>query len=106
MLNEKIVNEVYDNLSSAKEAYTVASEKSINLNFTLDVLVADATQNGDIVGKNADARSACAKSLFGENYNSLEEAKNAERKARHILDLANLEVERVRALLRLQEVLK
>ena len=106
MLDEKNVHEVYTNLYNAKEKYAEASEKFINLKFTLNVLKAEATQNGEIDGKNADAREASARSLLKENYDALDKAEIEERKMRHSLDLANLEVERVKTLLRLQEVLK
>lgn len=104
MITAQEINTAYTALASATEDYTDAAELEINSKATLDKAILVATARGQIDGKNEQARLAQARELLADRF-ALNEAHAADtRRARLILDLARIEVERVRALLRLNEL--
>ena len=60
--------------------------------------------DGTIAGKNEQLREASARELLPHLHRDYEDAEDGEREAKLQLDLARIEVERVRALLRLAEI--
>jgi len=104
-MNEEIINKAYNELAEAKKKLFVVGERAISAKAALEARKVTAIVNGEIEGKNAEAREAAAKALLFLEYEALESAEVDERFARQDYDIAYIEVERVRALLRLQEVL-
>jgi hypothetical protein len=93
----------YDNLAAATAAAFETGETAANAKRTLEVAHADALTAGLIDGKNTEQREAQARQILVEEFIAQEVASTAARCARHDLDLARIEVERVRAILRLAE---
>jgi len=103
-MNEEKINNAFEELELAKKELFSAGERAIEKKAALEWRKVDAMQNGEIEGKNAEAREAAAKSLLAPEYEALELAEKDERKARFDYDVAHIEVERVRSILRLLEV--
>lgn len=104
MVTEQEINDAYGELLRRKDNLYTAGEKVIEKKAVLEWCKVEAMQNGEIEGKNAEAREAASKSLLAPEYEELENAEKYEREARLGYDLAYIEVERVRALLRLAEI--
>ena len=103
-MNEEMITNAYEDLALAKEEVFQTGEHTIEKKAALEWRKVDAMQNGEIEGKNAEVRDAAAKALLAPEYEVLELAEKDERKARFDYDMAFIEVERVRAVLRLLEI--
>jgi len=106
MLTEEIVNNAYAVLEDAKKKLFVVGEKVITRKLELEYAKLSALSSGKIEGKNAELREAAAREYLEAEYESLESAEVDERRARQDYDIAEIEVYRVRALLRLYEIEK
>ena len=104
MIAEPEVNKAYEVLAMQTQNHANAVISAINTKATYDRLVASALANGEIEGKNAEIRTANAQEKFAFEFRKMNDAQDEERAARLDLDLARIEVERVRALLRLMEL--
>jgi len=98
------ISTAYDQLTHATTAAFIAAETAANAKAALEVARAEATHDGRIDGKNQEQREAQARQVLTCQYNALEVADTAARYTRHGLDLARIEVERVRVILRLAEL--
>ena len=101
---EHEINKAYDKLSKATNAAFEVGQIAIAARVALDTAKLQGLADGTISGKNADMREASAREVLAEIYASAEAADEAAKETRHTLDLARIEVERVRALLRLAEL--
>jgi hypothetical protein len=93
----------YDNLAAATAAAFETGETAATAKRALEVAHADSLTAGRIDGKNTEQREAKARQILADEFNALDVAATAARRARHNLEMARIEVERVRALLRLAE---
>ena len=104
-MNETTINSAYNNLSYAKKVFATVAENLIDAKNQLEVQKAGALLSGAIEGKNAELREASARDVLGGHYLEVAELEAEEREARLELDLASIEVERVKSLIRLEELL-
>lgn len=104
MITAHEINDAYSQLARASETYFQAAELEIGSKTELDTETVKAIADGRIDGKNEAIRQGQAKELFAELHETHEANGQHARLAHHRLDLARLEVERIRALLRLAEL--
>jgi hypothetical protein len=93
----------YDKLAVATAVAFETGETAANAKRILEVAHADALTAGRIDGKNTEQREALARQILADEFAALDAAATAARHSRHELEMARIEVERVRALLRLAE---
>ena len=105
MIQEFEITQAYTRLSGALVSLDEATEEAIKARATVSALVAEAIFDGRIDGKNEAAREAQARRLFVAEYARLDETEGWVRQIRHYVELGRLEVESLRARLRLAEVL-
>lgn len=94
----------FENLAAARAALFVAAEVTIMDKFTLEALRAELTASGKIDGKNAETREAQVREFLSDQYLSLASAEAAEREARRDFDMASMEADAVRTLVRIAEL--
>ena len=105
-MDELTINTAYSILAEKKQALADKAEKVIEFTYKLETKKAVALQDGTIEGKNAEIRDAVAREFLKIEYDDLKLAEYDESVARVEFDIAQFEVSRVQALLRLAEVLK
>ena len=101
---EKMAVTAFANLTDARAKLFTATEVSIMEKYLLEEQRAAATTGGVFDGKNAEIREAQAREHLQAQYLKLAHAENAERKARYDYDLASVEVDTVKTLLRIAEL--
>ena len=101
---EKMAVTAFGNLTDDGAKLFTATEVSIMEKYLLEEQRAAATTGGVFDGKNAEIREAQAREHLQAQYLKLAHAENAERKARHDFDLASVEVDTVKTLLRIAEL--
>lgn len=106
MITQHDINNAYSGLTFALQTHWQTAELTINSKIELETGIADATYDGRIDGKNETIRAAQARELFPELFTAYENNERHERRTKHQLDMAKLEVERVRALMRLAQLTK
>lgn len=94
----------FENLASARTALFMAAEVTIMDKFTLEKQRAELTASGKIDGKNAETREAQVREILSDQYLSVAAAEAAEREARRDFDLASMEADAVRTLVRIAEL--
>ena len=94
----------YQYLIESTKDYAANSEHVIETKAELDKNIAMAYANGSVQGKNQSERDGWIAQNFEKQTKALEVAQSDERKAKLQLDIARIEVEKVRALLRLEEL--
>ena len=94
----------FENLTSARTALFTAAEVTIMEKFLLEQQRAEVTASGKIDGKNAETREAQVREILADQYLKLATAENAERLARRDFDLASMEADAVRTLVRIAEL--
>lgn len=104
MLNEQTITSAYAELAEATKAYRNAENDHITYKMILDTDIAKALASGAITGKNETERQAAARERFAIGFDELESLSKASRMAKLRHELAQIEVEKVRSLLRLAEV--
>lgn len=90
--------------ATARTALFGATEGAIIAKADLDTAKYDALTGGVIDGKNAEIREAQLKTHLEADYAKLDTAERTERAARHQFDLASIEVDTVKTLLRIAEL--
>lgn len=103
MPNRQMIIDAYHALERAQRAYGWAGYKVANAKADLERAEAGALVQG-VAGKNEAERKATLRLMLAEDYAELTAAETTEREMRLDLDLARIEVERVKALLRLAEL--
>lgn len=94
----------YLSFAAATAVAFQAGEEAITAKAKLEMARLEALASGAIDGKNAEIREAQARSILAAEFAAAEFADMAARTAKHALELARIEVERVRAVLRLSEL--
>lgn len=94
----------YEALKAAVTTAYQAGEATINAKAALEAGRAALLLHGRIDGKNEAQREAQARQLLAPLFDEADAAESASRLARHTLELARLDVESVRAQLRLMEM--
>lgn len=105
-INPETINIAYSELSDAVMDYQDAANSEELANADLKTLIAEATANGDIEGKNQAARDAAARTMFADQYHVLSNMSIKTRAVKLRLDLAKIEVERIKTMLRVMELSK
>lgn len=105
-LTEQEIHECAVSLSKCMEDYALVAAHLADTKKALDTLKLIKLASGEIDGKNAELREARAMELLQSQYAALQHAEERERDYRLKLDLARLDWERVKLILRLAEVLK
>lgn len=104
-INPKMILDAFNNLSGAKGRFYTAAITALRNKEELESWKAEALIAGRIVGKNTEEREACARMLFPDKLDVILENEIEEKLARLSLDEAEVQVEKVKALLRLEEVM-
>lgn len=104
MLNEQTITSAYVELANATAQYRGAENDYITWKAGLDADIAKALASGEITGKNETERQAAARERFAIGFDELESLSVDSRIAKLRHELAQIEVEKVRSLLRLAEV--
>jgi hypothetical protein len=103
-MEKQTINNAYANLTITREELHAASQAAIMARIDLETETARATLAGEIVGKNAEERAAKAREILADHFNALEACESSERRARLDFDLAGYEVERVKLVIRAEEL--
>ncbi len=98
------IDTAYSALRAALQKAHHTGQAAIDAKTKLERRKLAALVAGSITGKNAEEREAAARKRFADLYTELEEAERTAADAKLELDLARLEVDRVRCLLRLDEL--
>ena len=98
---ERVYVELYNCTLNYRRAARELSEKEGDI----EVKKAMLYDSGEINGRNAEVRDAQVKLNLFQEFEDLELLKQFEEQARTQLELARTEVERVRALLRIEEII-
>ena len=101
---EVMATKAFDNIKGARIELFDAVEKSIEAKTNLEADKAAALSSGKFDGKNAEIREAQAREFLKNRYNDLETMEARERSARYNFDLASLDVDTVKTLLRIAEL--
>lgn len=101
---QKEVEEAYTKLYTTTEVHLKASYEFVSRDAELKVKINKAVAVGQIAGKNQTERDASTQEVFANELSDLELLKDEERQTRIGMELARIEVERVRSLLRLLEL--
>jgi hypothetical protein len=101
-----IIHNAYTALSVCRQQLHTAAENVIALRYRLDCDRAAKIATGEIGGKNETERKAAERFALRDLYEQIDSAEFEERNARCAFDVAQTEVDRVKALLRLAEVTK
>lgn len=104
MITEKQVNKVYNNLIGATALYHMAVEEQALAKQTFETAKAIALASGDIEGKNQQLRDSAAIEHFPGHWEQYQLKDKALTSARNNLELARLESERIRLIVRLMEL--
>ena len=101
---EKMAVTAFANLTDARTKLFTATEAAIEAKINLETAKYQALTGGVIDGKNAEIREAQLRAHLDADYSKLSEIEKAERRARHDFDLASVEVDTVKTLLRIAEL--
>lgn len=101
---EKMATSAFAKQTEARTALFTAAEAAITAKADLDTAKYGALTGGVIDGKNAEIREAQLKQHLEADYAKLDTAERQERGARHGYDLASIEVDTLKTLLRIAEL--
>lgn len=104
-ITPKMILDAFNNLSTQKGLFCNAAIAAMRSKEALEKSEAEALMAGRITGKNTEEREACARMLFNTQREAVFEIELSEKLARLGLDEAEAHVEKVKALLRLEEVM-
>lgn len=105
-VTEHEINDAYRTLANAtRDAYRVG-ENLIAVTAELETAKLAGLRDGTIDGKNAELREAAARAALADLYDGQANAEQENREYQCALALAKIQVEQVRSLLRLAEVMK
>lgn len=103
-MKENDIVSAYNELNQATRNAYEAGEHLIDVSAALEAAKLNGMLDGSIDGKNAELREASARKLLASQYAEAGNAERRNREAQHWLSIAKIEVDMVRALLRLQEI--
>jgi len=103
-VTEYDIDKAYRVLVEAKIKYENCLQASIFYRWCRDVSFAKDISTGKLQGKNADERTANHRAMRQKLYRRLFAEEQGERDAKLYLDIASINVEKVRMMMRLMEV--
>jgi predicted Zn-dependent protease len=101
---EKQIDEGYKVLIVTTDRYRQVAEKVRSREAELERLILDAYAQDKIAGKNATERKASEQAVFGADVLEIDDLKAQEAEAYRKKELAEIDVSRLRAILRIQEL--
>ena len=101
LINSDVINEAYSNLAIALRDHAFTAVGLQRAKEELETEILQAIHGGVIDGRNEQQRQAQARELFPQLFDNVAMRTAEEQDAKLAYDLAKIEVERVRALLRL-----
>lgn len=105
-LTSEAIEAAYEALKAAVIAAFDAGEAAIAARTALEAMRLSMLMTGEIAGKNEAEREAKARQLLEEKYEGVDVCEALARREKTALELARLDVERVRAELRLMELVE
>lgn len=105
MITADDISRSYARLMICRQDYREAQRAYFDEKYKLDRQVQAGMRSGVIGGKNPDERKAAAQIAYQVEYGALETLADAAEDAKCALDIAWMEVNRVRALLRRDEII-
>ena len=99
-----MASQAFANMTEARQQLFAQTENAITTKADLENAKYQALIGGVIDGKNAEIREAQLKQHLEADYAKLDTAERTERAARHQFDLASIEVDTVKTLLRIAEL--
>jgi hypothetical protein len=105
-MTKETIGAAYEALKAAVVAAYDAGEAAIVAKSSLEAMRLSMLMTGEIDGKNETQREAKARQLLEEKYDALEICEAEARRTRAALEVAKLNVEQVRAQLRLMELVE
>ncbi len=103
-LSIEIIDTIYAELSESTATYQDAANSEALADADLKSMVAEATAGGHIIGENQQLRDAAAREMFADQFRALNEMHIDTIAKRLRLDLARIEIERVKMGLRVMEL--
>lgn len=103
-INPKMIQEAFTELSRCKANFTSAVMVTMQNQAALEKAEAEALLAGRNTGKNPDERKAWSRVNFGAHHDLILTNELDEKRCRMELDEAEVQAEKVKALLRLEEV--
>lgn len=104
MINESKITQAYEIVATATRRAHETGECVATARFNLETAKLQALYDGRIDGKNEEQRKAASFVMFATLQQELEVCERENRQAKFEFELARLELERARALLRLMEL--
>lgn len=104
MVTEQEVKTAYKELKEAKGTFLLAADVLEGLKTELERANAKALYEGIIEGKNEAQRRGAALILFRAEYQKFDAARNGYDQAKYHFELATIEVNHVRAIIRVNEI--
>lgn len=104
MITEAMINKAYAGLVRAQLAYSDAARAFAESKSILDAKVARATVTGVVTGTNDKSRLVSAMEVYAEDFQATGTLEGIADEAKFHLTLAQIEVERVRLLMRYAEL--
>jgi hypothetical protein len=101
---EKMATSAFDNMAQARAALFTAVENTIESKSDLERAKYQAFTGGVIDGKNEEIRKSQLREHLDSDFSQLAEMEKLERKAQHAFDTASVEVDTVKTLLRIAEL--
>lgn len=98
------INIAYSNLRKAEKDFAEISLQYEMAKTELEAKRLDGLATGLITGSNADKREAAARAILSSEYSKVKRFKEKSALAKMKLDDARIEVERVRAIVRVYEI--
>jgi hypothetical protein len=105
MVTEEQIKNVFLRLKDAADYLRNKTEKEIQFKMVLENAKLDGLRRETITGKNAELREANAREVLSELYHRVEASEIEQRQARYTWDLVNLDLDELKMLLRLDELL-
>jgi nicotinamide mononucleotide adenylyltransferase len=103
---EKMAVTAFANLQSKRLDLFTAAEHSITVRQSLEDAKTQASIGGVFDGKNAEIREAQARDHLQTEYAEVTAAEKTERRCRHEFDRASIDVDTVKTLLRIAELVE
>lgn len=104
MIDTKTIDAAYDGVKHWTGQLAITTGREYDLQAQIDRKRADLIASGEIDGKNADTREGQIKARLASEYTQLRDLHTERDRQRTSLDLARLEVDRCKTLLKLLEV--
>ena len=105
-ISKETIGAAYEALKVAVIAAYEAGESAIVAKGNLEAMRHSMLMTGEIFGKNEAEREAKARQLLEEKFNAVDFYELEARRSKTVLDVARLDVEQVRAQLRLMELVE